>query len=97
MKLDDLIVYVKQAQADGLVKATIEIDSTGGYDGVFYVTKTKETYSYDAEGPADDKIDEVKDNPGFAGVDKKFKQGKVNKAGEIVRADEYQVIAKITH
>lgn len=97
MKLDDLIVYVKQAQADGLVKATIEIDSTGDYAGVFYVTKTKETYSYDSEDKSDAKVDEVKDNPGFTGVDKKFKPGKTNKAGEIVRADEYQVIAKIEH
>lgn len=97
MKLDTLLTYIEQCAKDGLVKATIEIDSTGDYDGVFYVTKTKETYSYDGEGKADDKIDEVKDNPGFSGVDKKFKAGKTNKAGEIVRADEYQVIAKISH
>ena len=97
MKLDTLLTYIEQCAHDGLTKMTIEIDSTGDYDGVFYVTKTKETYSYDSESKSDAKVDEVKDNPGFTGVDKKFKAGKVNKAGEIVRADEYQVIAKIAH
>ena len=97
MKLDTLLTYIEQCANEGLTKMTIEIDSTGDYDGAFYVTKTKETYSYNAESKADEKIDEVKDNPGFAGVDKKFKQGKVNKAGELVRPDEYTVVAKIAH
>ena len=72
MKLDTLLTYIEQCANDGLTKMTIEIDSTGDYDGVFYVTKTKETYSYDSESKSDAKVDEVKDNPGFTGVDKKF-------------------------
>ena len=80
-----------------LKKIEITIEDDEEMSGSFYVTKTKETYSYDSESKSDAKVDEVKDNPGFTGVDKKFKAGKVNKAGEIVRADEYQVIAKIAH
>ena len=97
MKLDTLLTYIEQCANDGLTKMTIEIDSTGDYDGVFYVTKTKETYSYDSESKSDDKIDEVKDNPGFESTKKTFKAGKMNKAGEVTRPDVWNVVSVIRH
>lgn len=61
-----------------------------------HVTKTKETFSFGDE-EADAKIDELRQTAGFIGVEKKYKKGKINKAGDIVVPETWQVIAKLAH
>ena len=61
----------------------------------FRVVKTKETYVFEDEDEALAKVDAVRQDVGFVGVDKKFKQGKVNKSGEEIRPDTWVVVAKL--
>ena len=63
--------------------------------GSFYITKTKETYVYEDEADADEKVDAVRRDNGFAGVEKKYKAGKMNKAGEVVKPEIWTVVAKL--
>lgn len=61
------------------------------------VMTTKETYVFDDEADADRLIDEARQNPGYMESKKKFKQGKINKNGEIVRPDQFIVVIKLGH
>lgn len=63
----------------------------------FEVTKTKETYVFEDELSADAKVDELRQTLGFIGVEKKYKAGKMNKAGEIVKPETWIVVAKMAH
>ena len=64
---------------------------------VFVVTKTKETYVFEDEQSADEKVDMVRQNPNFISVEKKYKAGKLDKAGEVVKPETWTVIAKLAH
>lgn len=63
----------------------------------FEVTKTKETYVFEDELSADAKVDELRQTLGFISVEKKYKQGKMSKSGEILKAETWSVIAKMAH
>ena len=65
--------------------------------GCFSVSKTKETYSFEDELDANKMVDEIRRDPQFIGVEKKFKKGKVNKAGDVVKPDVWLVVAKLSH
>lgn len=94
MRLEDLAAY-RMELGDSLKKfeAKAEDDELGH----MLVVETKETYIYLDEEDADKKIDEARQDAGFLGATKKFKQGKVNKAGEITRPDQYTVVIKLGH
>lgn len=94
MTLEQLTDYVEARPALIKLEATFEL-----MDGVagFHVTKTKETFSFGDEDEADTKIDEIRQTPGFLGVDKKYKKGKINKSGEVVTPETWQIIAKLSH
>ena len=72
---------------------TIEDDEE--MSGGFYVVKTKETYVFEDEADADVKVDAARRDPGFAGVEKKYKAGKMNKAGDVVRPETWTVVVKL--
>ena len=95
MKLNDLQHYILAAEKEGLLKIETKIE----YDaetGAYYVVKTKETYAYGLEDEADEKIDNVRIDPGFVGAEKKFKAGKVSKkTGEELSPDTWFVIIKM--
>lgn len=61
------------------------------------VVSTKETYVFEDEDEADKMINEARQDCGFMEAKKKFKQGKINKNGEIVRPDAYTVVIKLAH
>ena len=93
MRLEDLSGYV--AQLDNLTKFEVKTeDDTVGH---LVVTETKETYVYENEEDADSKINDARQNPLFASATKKFKQGKINKSGEIVRPETWTVVIKLGH
>ncbi len=93
MRLEDLSGYV--AQLDNLTKFEVKTeDDTMGH---LVVTETKETYVYEDEQDADNKINDARQNPLFASATKKFKQGKINKSGEIVRPETWTVVIKLGH
>ena len=93
MRLEDLSSYV--AQLDNLTKFEVKTeDDTMGH---LVVTETKETYVYEDEQDADNKINDARQNPLFASATKKFKQGKINKSGEIVRPETWTVVIKLGH
>lgn len=93
MRLEDLSGYV--AQLDNLTKFEVKTeDDTVGH---LIVTETKETYVYEDEQDADNKINDARQNPLFASATKKFKQGKINKSGEIVRPETWTVVIKLGH
>ena len=93
MRLEDLSGYV--AQLDNLTKFEVKTeDDTMGH---LIVTETKETYVYEDEQDADNKINDARQNPLFASATKKFKQGKINKSGEIVRPETWTVVIKLGH
>ena len=93
MRLEDLPGYV--AELDNLTKFEIKTeDDTMGH---LVVTETKETYVYDDERDADDKINSSIANPLCLAHTKKYKQGKINKSGEIVRPETWTVVIKLGH
>ena len=94
MLLKDLENYIDTR--DELVKIEPKIE-TSEETSDFYVTFTKETYHFYDETSADAKINAARAETGFAGCDKKFKAGKVNKAGEVTRPDIWQVVIKLNH
>lgn len=93
MRLEDLSGYV--AELDNLTKFEVKTeDDTVGH---LIVTETKETYIYEDEQDADNKINDARQNPLFTSATKKFKQGKINKSGEIVRPETWTVVIKLGH
>ena len=91
--LDTLNSYIEEGKKKGLDVITPEIKYEADGD-LFYITKTKEVYIFGDEESADALIDEARQNPGFAGCDKKFKAGKINKQGETVKPDSWIVTVK---
>lgn len=98
MKLQDLQDYVLTQQNEGLTKITVDIsEDPDGIASGFFVNKTKGTYVYETEEEADVMINRARQDAGFIGCDKKFKAGKMNKAGEIVKPDSWIVVIKRNH
>ena len=96
MLLKDLETYIESDSRAELVKIEPKIEVSEETTD-FYVTFTKETYHFYDESSADAKINAARNETGFAGCDKKFKPGKVNKAGEQTRPDIWQVVIKLNH
>ncbi len=94
MRIEDIKEYVDARPALTKIEVTTELGADVTY---FMVTKTKETYVFEDESEADRMVDDVRRNPGFLGVDKKYKAGKMNKAGDVVKPETRTVVAKIGH
>ena len=94
MHIEDIKEYVDARPALTKIEVTTELGADVTY---FIVTKTKETYVFEDESEADRMVDDVRRNPGFLGVDKKYKAGKMNKAGDVVKPETWTVVAKIGH
>lgn len=94
MRLEDLAQY-RIELGDSLTK--LEVKAEDDEMGHMLVMETKETYVFLDEDDADRKVDEARQDPGFLAATKKFKQGKVNKAGEITKPDTYTVTIKLGH
>ena len=93
MRLEDLPGYV--AELDNLTKFEIKTeDDTMGH---LVVIETKETYVYEDERDADEKINSSIANPLCLAHTKKYKQGKINKSGEIVKPETWTVVIKLGH
>lgn len=92
MRTGDIESYVNSLK--NLTSIEIKIEEDEEVVG-FRVVKTKETYVFEDEDEALAKVDAVRQDVGFVGVDKKFKQGKVNKSGEEIRPDTWVVVAKL--
>lgn len=94
MRLEDLAQYrIELGDALTKFKVTCEDDTVGH----MLVTLTEETYVYVDEDDADRKINEARQDAGFAGATKKYKQGKINKAGEITKPETWTVVIKLNH
>ena len=93
MRYENIKDYIDGLSNLRKIEVTIEDDEE--MSGNFYATKTKETYVFEDESSADEKVDAARRDLGFAGVEKKYKQGKMNKAGEIVRPETYTVVVKL--
>ena len=93
MRYTDIKDYVDNL--DNLRKIEITIEDDEEMSGHFYVTKTKETYVFEDEASADEKVDAARRDLGFAGVDKKYKQGRMNKAGEVTKPETWTVVVKL--
>ena len=94
MSIEDIKEYVDARPALTKIEVTSEIDE---FNNGFVVTKTKETYVFEDESDADKMVDDLRLNPNFIGVDKKYKAGKMNKAGDVVKPETRTVVAKIGH
>lgn len=97
MKISDLTSYIENLYHDGLTKIEIKAGSDEEMSEDFFISETKETFVYGEEDDADDKINEVRQLNGFKSAEKKFKAGKMNKAGEIVKPDTWTVVVKLLH
>ena len=93
MRYTDIKDYVDSLENLRKIEFTIEDDEE--MSGGFYVVKTKETYVYEDESDADVKVDAARRDVGFAGVEKKYKAGKMNKAGDVVRPETWTVVVKL--
>ena len=93
MVIADIKNYIEVRPTLTKLEVTAEVDDTG----CFSVSKTKETYSFEDELDANKMVDEIRRDPQFIGVEKKFKKGKVNKAGDVVKPDVWLVVAKLSH
>ena len=94
MLLTNINDYVAGKQNLTKIDVVSEVDE---YNTGFYVTKTKETYVYGSEDEADAKINEVRQEPTFVGAEKKFKAGKMNKAGEVTKPETWTVVVKLAY
>jgi len=94
MTLENLPAYV-QSLGSNLTK--FECKSEDDTIGHMVVVETKETFVFDDESDADEKINDARQNPLFAAATKKYKAGKINKAGEIVRPETWTVVIKLNH
>lgn len=93
MRLEDLSTYV--AELNNLTK--FEVKSEDDTCGHIIVIETKETYVFDDEQDADDKINEARQNVLFLGATKKYKAGKVKKDGTISAPETWTVVIKLGH
>ena len=93
MRYENIKDYIDGLSNLRKIEVTIEDDEE--MSGSFYVTKTKETYVFEDESSADEKVDAARRDLGFAGVDKKYKQGKMNKAGEVTKPETWTVVVKL--
>ena len=93
MKYTDIKDYVDGLENLKKIEITIEDDEE--MSGSFYVVKTKETYVFESESEADEKVDSARRDIGFAGVDKTYKPGKMNKAGEVTKPETWVVKVKL--
>ena len=94
MRIEDIKEYVDARPALTKIEVVTELGADVTY---FLVTKTKETYVFEDESDADKMVDEIRRDPQFIGVEKKFKKGKVNKAGTVLEGDRCIVIDKLAH
>ena len=92
MRYTEIVKYIDESEEN---LDTIELKLKKAEDGQFYVIKTKETFIYEDEVDADARVDGTRKDLGFAGVEKKYKQGKTNKAGEITKPETWTVVAKL--
>lgn len=95
MVLTDINNYVENKDCLTKIETVAERIEDGG--DFFYVTKTKETWVFGSEEEADDKINEVRRDNGFAAAEKKYKAGKMNKSGDVVKAEQWVVVIKLNH
>ena len=96
MRYEELDNYIAERKNEGLAKIEITLEGVEDSDQ-FYVVKTKETFIFGEEEDADNIINDARQKPGFAGCDKKYKAGKINKAGEIVKPETYTAVVKLNH
>lgn len=94
MRIEEIKDYVDARPALTKIEITTELGVDVAH---FVVTRTKETYVFENEQSADKMVDEVRRDPMFLGVDKKYKAGKLNKAGDVVRPETWIVVAKLNH
>ena len=94
MRIEDIKEYVDARPALTKMEVVAELDE---FDNSFNVTKTKETYVFENESDADKMVDELRLNPNFLGVDKKYKAGKMSKSGDLVKPETWTVIGKLAH
>lgn len=94
MTLEGLNEYVKELRSKGLTKIDVSVEVDPDDEDNIFVVKTKETYTVEDESSADTLIEEAGQLATCVGHDKKFKQGKVNKQGEVTRPDCYIVVLK---
>ena len=85
------VVLDNKIQENGLTKGSIDFEVQ---DGKVLFTKMKSVCVLEDEDSADELVDAVRQNQNFISVEKKFKQGKVNKQGDPVRPDIWSVTAK---
>jgi len=93
MRLEDLAGYV--ATLSNLTK--FEVKSEDDTMGHLIVTETKETFVFEDEADADEKIKDATANPLCLAHTKKYKQGKINKSGEVVKPETWTVVIKLGH
>ena len=93
MVIEDIKNYIEVRPTLTKIEVTAEVDDTGCVS----ISITKETYSFEDELDANKMVDEIRRDPQFIGVEKKFKKGKVNKAGDVVKPDVWLVVAKLSH
>ena len=89
MLLTNINDYVAGKQNLTKIEVVSEVDE---YSTGFYVIKTKETYVFGSEDEADAKINEARQSSAFESAKKTYKAGKLNKAGEIVKPETYNVV-----
>ena len=94
MRIEDIKEYVDARPALTKIEVTTELGADVTY---FLVTKTKETYVFEDESEADKMVDEIRRNPQFIGVEKKYKAGKMNKSGDLVKPETRTVVGKLAH
>ena len=94
MRIEDIKEYVDARPALTKIEVTSEINE---FNNGFNVANTKETYVFEDESAADKMVDELRLNPNFLGVDKKYKAGKMNKSGDLVKPETQTVVGKLAH
>ncbi len=95
MTIQDIPSIVEELKEEGLTKCEPKAESDE--KGVFYITAIKYTYVVYSDAEADALINSARQDEHFEGCSKKYKEGKMNKAGELVRPETYTVVIKMKY
>lgn len=98
MELNELKAYIDKLNNVTTVIPKIDIMFPAELsEPVYSISHTTEIYDFGTNAELLEKIDEVKAQPGFVGIKRKYIPEKVNKNGETTQEECYRLTVELDH
>ena len=98
MELKDLKAYIDNLNNVTTVIPKIDImfpDELS--EPTYYISHTTEIYDFGTNAELLEKIDEVKSQPGFVGIKRKYIPEKLDKNGDVKQEESYRLTVELDH